>query len=151
MVNYRQPSASRGDRQVLARYLDSLSTASAKLPASRSADSAFWINAYNAMTVSGILKEHPTSPIRNHTAKLWGYKIGDDFRLYVGRTACSLNTMEHEILRKMSEPWIHFLIVCASIGCLRIFDEAYVAESVNEQLEIHAKHFDTTRPTRTEA
>lgn len=38
---------------------------------------AFWINAYNALTVHGILEVYPTSSIRNHTARSIGYNIWD--------------------------------------------------------------------------
>ena len=111
------------------------------MAATREAKLAFWINAYNAVTVHGILREYPTTSIRNHTAKLFGYNIWHDLQLYVGGTAYSLDTMEHQILRKMSEPRIHFAIVCASIGCPRLLNEAYTADRINEQLEINSKDF----------
>lgn len=141
MVNYRQWRSSAGDQQQLNRYLSALSTANPTIPATREAQLAFWINAYNAVTVSGILKEYPTTSIRNHTAKVVGYNIWHDYQLYVGGTPHSLDTMEHKILRKMSEPRIHFAIVCASIGCPRLLNEAYVANRIDEQLELNAKDF----------
>ena len=54
---------------------------------------AFFINAYNAVTVKGILREYPTNSIRNHTAKLYGYNIWHDLQLYVGGTPLSLNAI----------------------------------------------------------
>ncbi|MGI9471987.1 MAG: DUF547 domain-containing protein [Rubripirellula sp.] len=140
-VNYRSWKASRADVQALDAYLALLSTAGRSAPATREAKLAFWINAYNAVTIRGILREYPTSSIRNHTAKLWGYNIWKHLQLYVGGVPVSLNSMEHEILRKMDEPRIHFAIVCASIGCPRLLRRAYVAEKVNSQLESNAKDF----------
>jgi len=43
------------DRQALDTYLNTLSRASTKSQSSREAKLAFWINAYNAVTVKGIL------------------------------------------------------------------------------------------------
>lgn len=41
----------------------------------------------------------------------------------------------------MAEPRIHFAIVCASIGCPRLLNEAYVTERLDEQLETNARDF----------
>ncbi len=140
-VNYKAWHASSRDRQALSAYLNSLSRANPNRSASRDAKLAFWINAYNAVTVHGILREYPTSSIRNHTAKLFGYNIWKNLQLVVGGQAHSLEDMEHQILRKMGEPRIHFAIVCASIGCPRLMNRAYTAKQVREQLEINAKDF----------
>ncbi|MCH7990150.1 MAG: DUF547 domain-containing protein [Planctomycetes bacterium] len=140
-VNYRAWHASSRDRQALSAYLNSLSRANPNRSASRDAKLAFWINAYNAVTVQGILREYPTSSIRNHTAKLFGYNIWKDLQLVVGGQTHSLEGIEHKILRKMGEPRIHFAIVCASIGCPRLLNRAYTASQVQEQLEINAKDF----------
>lgn len=141
MVDYRGWKASSADRQTLQQYLASLSQADPAKPASRQAKLAFWINAYNAVTIEGILREYPTTSIRNHTAKVVGYNIWDDLQLVVGDGSYSLNQMEHEILRKMGEPRIHFAIVCASVGCPPLRDEAYISERIDEQLIDNAKRF----------
>lgn len=49
--------------------------------------------------------------------------------------------MEHEVLRKMGEPRIHFAIVCASRGCPRLLAEAYTADKLDNQLTLNAKNF----------
>jgi len=139
MVNYRAWKAS-DDASALERYLEQLSQVDPNKPSSREAKLAFWINAYNAVTVEGILREYPTSSIRNHTG-LVGYNLWDHLLLRVGEETFSLNTMEHEILRKMGEPRIHFAIVCASIGCPRLLNEAYAADRIDEQLTENAKNF----------
>lgn len=141
MVNYRALHASSADMRALDGYLQTLSTANPQTRASRDGQLAFWINAYNAVTVRGILREYPTTSIRNHTAKLWGYNIWKDLQLYVGGQPHSLEQIEHEILRKMGEPRIHFAIVCASIGCPRLLNEAYDSSRVQQQLETNARDF----------
>ncbi|MEE8450922.1 MAG: DUF547 domain-containing protein, partial [Thermoguttaceae bacterium] len=98
-------------------------------------------NAYNALTVYGILEVYPTSSIRNHTAKLIGYNVWDDLLLPVTGKKYSLNAIEHKILRKLGEPRIHFAIVCASIGCPRLLNEAYTPEKLEAQLGKNTRDF----------
>jgi len=140
-VAYAQWQKSAADVQALDTYLTTLSAASAQSRASKPAQLAFWINAYNAVTVRGILREYPTTSIRNHTAKAFGYNIWDDLLLTVGGNSVSLNQMEHEVLRKMGEPRIHFAIVCASRSCPRLLNEAYTAEKLDEQLTRNTQAF----------
>lgn len=139
MVQYAAWKRSAEDMQTLDKYLQLLSYANGQ--GTREEQLAFWINAYNALTIKGILNEYPTSSIRNHTAKLVGYNIWKHLKLNVGGKPISLDDMEHQVLRKMGEPRIHFAIVCASIGCPRLLSEAYVAERLDAQLTLNAKAF----------
>jgi len=141
MVDYAAWKASDADRASLKDYLGTLSAADPTAETSKAGKLAFWINAYNALTVHGILKEYPTSSIRNHTAKVVGYNIWDDLLLPVGEQQYSLNQMEHEILRKLDEPRIHFAIVCASVGCPRLLNEAYTPAKLEEQLTVNTRDF----------
>lgn len=140
-VNYRAWHASPPDQQQLDQYLLALSAASSSIAASKESQLAFWINAYNAVTIKGMLREYPTTSIRNHTAKLFGYNIWNDLQLYVGGNPISLNDIEHKVLRKMNEPRIHFAIVCASKSCPRLMNEAYLGTKLEQQLNLNAKHF----------
>lgn len=140
-VDYSALHDSSKDRQALTGYLDTLSKANPSLKSSQDSKLAFWINAYNALTIYGILREYPTSSIRNHTARFFGYNIWKDLYLNVAGRAYSLDYIEHQILRKMDEPRIHFAIVCASIGCPRLLNRAYTADEVDAQLESNAKDF----------
>lgn len=49
--------------------------------------------------------------------------------------------MEREILRKMGDPRIHFALVCVSVGCPKLLNEAYVADEIDEQLTENARDF----------
>lgn len=142
-VNYAAWQASADDRAELLAYLSELSHADLAATSGREARVAFWINAYNALTIEGILREYPTSSIRNHTAKLLGYNIWDDLKLKVGGQNCSLNQIEHEILRKLDEPRIHFAIVCASRSCPRLLNQAYTAATLESQLQANTTEFFT--------
>ncbi|HRX77455.1 MAG TPA: DUF547 domain-containing protein [Pirellulaceae bacterium] len=140
-VNYTAWKRSAEDVRQLDAYLAHLSQADPRQRAHREATLAFWINAYNAVTIKGILREYPTTSIRNHTARLFGYNIWKDLHLIVGGDSFYLEQMEHEILRKMSEPRIHFAIVCASKSCPKLRNEAYVAQNLEAQLTENARDF----------
>jgi len=140
-VDYAKWQKSSTDVKALDDYLSKLSEASRSIAANNSAKLAFWINAYNAVTIRGILREYPTSSIRNHTAKFYGYNIWHDLLLRVGGDSFSLDQMEHEILRKLGEPKIHFAIVCASRSCPRLLNQAYTAEKIKNQLTLNTQVF----------
>ncbi len=141
MVNYAAWKASAADQKALDEYLVHLSAASFGRAASREAQRAFWINTYNAITVKGILREYPTSSIRNHTSKFGGYNIWKDLQIPIEDRVYSLDQIEHDVLRKMKEPRIHFAIVCAAMGCPRLRNDAYTANGLDSQLTDDAKTF----------
>ena len=96
---------------------------------------AYWINAYNALTVDLILRNYPIKSIKDikdpWDQRLW--KFGD--------TWYNLNTIEHEILRTMDEPRIHFAIVCASVSCPKLQNKAFTASNLEMQLSNATKEF----------
>lgn len=139
-VNYTGWWQSRADQAALDQYLNRLSLGK-PAGSSKAGQLAFWINAYNAVTVRGILDVYPTTSIRNHTSKLVGFNIWKDLYLYVDGGKYSLDSIEHKLLRKMNEPRIHFAIVCASIGCPRLMNNAYQPATIDRQLHINAVDF----------
>jgi hypothetical protein len=92
-----------------------------------------------------MLQVYPTSSIRNHTAKVFGYNIWKELPLRVGDATYSLEDIDHKILRKMGEPRIHFAIVCASVGCPRLLNEPYTTKRVQEQLAANTRDFFSRR------
>jgi len=101
----------------------------------------YWINAYNALTVDLIIRNYPVKSIKD-------IKDPWDQRLWkLGKKWYNLNEIEHEILRKMEEPRIHFAIVCASFSCPKLQNEAFTASKLEAQLTSATKEFlaDTNR------
>ncbi len=93
---------------------------------------AFWINVYNYLTVYKIIENPKIKKITDLNEKIynvWKQKAG--FVLGKERT---LDEIEHQILRKMEEPRIHFAIVCASISCPDLRPEAFTSEKLESQL-----------------
>ncbi|MCH8924406.1 MAG: DUF547 domain-containing protein [Planctomycetes bacterium] len=140
-VDYTAWKASAADTDALKRYLATLSAADLTKDASREGRLAFWINAYNALTIHGILEKYPTNSIKDHVSRFGGYNIWKDLLLTVGDKKYSLEGIEHEVLRKMGEPRIHFAIVCASIGCPRLLAEAYAPLKIEQQLDVNTRAF----------
>lgn len=101
---------------------------------------AFLINAYNAWTVKLILENYPVKSIKDIGGLFsspWKQKF---FKLFDKET--SLDWIEHEKVRPLfKEPRIHFALVCASIGCPGLRDEAFIAEKLNQQLDDSTKLF----------
>lgn len=141
LVDYAGWRQSTDDVRRLDEYLAALSRADERHEATTPQRLTFWINAYNAVTVRGILREYPTTSIQNHVARVWGYNIWRDLKLIVGDQRHSLGEIEHSMLRTMHEPRIHFAIVCASRGCPRLLNEAYSANRLEEQLQANTLAF----------
>lgn len=132
IVNY---NSFRNDRIELEAYIDDLTE---NLPIEdwgKEDKLAYWINAYNALTIDLILRNYPLNSIKDINSpwdqRLW--KFGDQW--------LNLNDIEHKILRKMDEPRIHFAIVCASESCPKLLNKAYSANNLEEQLSIATKDF----------
>jgi hypothetical protein len=144
LVYYRGLAEEPGD---LEAYLEDLAGARGEPDWTREERLAFWINAYNALTLEvvarhypieggGLLDLHPDNSIRQIDG------VWDEITWNVAGREVTLDQIEHEILRgELSEPRIHFAIVCASIGCPPLRPEAYRADRIEEQLEAAARDF----------
>lgn len=88
---------------------------------------AFWINAYNFFTIEDIVINYPVASMK---------KVGwKKKRHNVGGTLYSLDDIEHNILRSMKDPRMHFAINCASVGCPSLSIETFTGDNINEQLD----------------
>ncbi len=123
------------DASALEKYLDQLSKNAPSSKWSKNETLAYWINAYNAYTVKLILDNYPTSSIKNISSP-WDKKF-----IVIEGKKYSLGNIEHDILRKMNEPRIHFAINCASYSCPNLLNAAYEASTIDAQLTTAAKSF----------
>jgi hypothetical protein len=141
LVAYRKWQADAGDVHALDDYLARLGATDLSPPAPRQAELAFWINAYNALTLKGILLKYPTRSIREHTPLVGGYNIWKDLLLWVDGSNYSLDNIEHDNLRKRGEPRIHFALVCAARGCPPLRNHAYTAAGLEQELTDNARTY----------
>jgi hypothetical protein len=104
---------------------------------------AFLINAYNAFTVEKILTRYPDLKSIRDFGNVFGNPWKDKFFTLFGQPAY-LDLIEHETLRKegvYDDPRVHVAVVCASIGCPMLRNEAFTAEKLDAQLEDAMKRF----------
>lgn len=123
------------DRDGLDRFIGSLEKADLSV-LSENDKKALLINAYNACMVWMVLKHYPIESVFDIQPKPFQQDV---FNL--GGRIVSLDFIEHDLLRKMGDPRIHFAIVCASIGCPDLIPEVYEAERLDEQLDAGAHRY----------
>lgn len=102
---------------------------------SRNEQLAYWMNAYNALTVDLILRNYPLNSIQD-IKEPWKQRLWQ-----LGDKNYNLDEIEHKILRKMDEPRIHFGIVCASFSCPKLLNEAFTADNVDGLLTRATREF----------
>lgn len=131
-VNYKNFKAKEAQ---LDDYLKHLGENVPSSSASTAEKKAYWMNAYNAFTVKLIVKNYPLKSIKD-VGNPWKIKF-----IELGGKTYDLNTIEHEILRKMGDPRIHVGINCASKSCPKLHNKAFTAANVNAELDKLTKAF----------
>ena len=111
-VNYKNWKKEQNE---LKKYIKTLEENNPKNSWSKNDKLAYWINAYNAITIDLILQNFPVKSIKEIENR-WGKKLYNN--------KYSLGDIEHKILRKMNEPRIHFAINCASKSCPKLLNES---------------------------
>lgn len=133
------------DKDQFQQYLDLLSKTPPSEKWSKQEQMAYWINAYNAFTIKLIMDYYPVKSIKDIGSSIqipfvntpWQKKF-----ITIGKEEMKLDEIEHGILRKkFDDPRIHFALVCASMSCPRLINEAYTADKLDKQLDDQAKYF----------
>ncbi len=128
-----------GQDQEFAKLVEDLAAFPLQELDSRDETLAFYINAYNILTLKVVIDNWPLESIKdvgNIFRPVWKHAAG-----VIDGNSVSLHEIEHERLRKMNEPRIHFAIVCASVSCPDLRMEAYRAEKLGEQLDSQVRDF----------
>lgn len=109
--------------------------------ATREEKLAFYINAYNMITLRSIIDAYPVKSIKDIDG------VWDKKKWSVAGEQVTLNEIEHEILRKeFNEPRIHIAINCASKSCPPLVSQPYYPQNLSDQLELVSRFF-ATSPT----
>ena len=93
---------------------------------------AYFLNAYNIMATNKVCENWPLKSLRslgNAFRPVWTHQCGR-----LNHERMTLRVLEHDILRQLSEPRIHFALNCASVSCPDLRKEPYVGERIEEQL-----------------
>jgi len=133
----------KSNPELLNRYVEQLAAVSPKTAPiqfpTRNHEIAYWINAYNALMVNKIVTNYPVKGVDafglfRSVFKQEGHNSGGEI--------VSLGYIEHELLRKVyDEPRIHFALVCASVSCPALANEAIEGETLDSQLDRLAEDF----------
>lgn len=124
------------------RAQESFTTFAPEKLASKKEKLAFWINAYNLAAIRKVLEFYPTSSITARGDKVW-----KEVAITIAGKDYSLDDIEHQVLRPLREPRIHFAIVCASLSCPDLLRTAYSARMLEKQLDTQTKAF-LANPTK---
>lgn len=109
---------------------------------------AFWINAYNGLTLRAIIDNYPIKANwvsslkypKNSIRQISG--VWDKLKFEVMGEKVTLSHIEHGILRKkFKEPRIHMALVCAAMGCPTLRNESYTGVKLDEQLDGQGRKF----------
>lgn len=132
-------------RETLTAYLASLSAVTPAQYAGWSRDErlAFLVNAYNAFTIDLILSRYPKLESIKDLGSFLSSPWKQSFFRLLGKDE-TLDGIEHGLIRApgaFDDPRIHAAVVCASIGCPMLRNEAYVAPRLDAQLEDQMQRF----------
>jgi hypothetical protein len=147
MVDYEGLKANSQKLQAFATALSKLDRKSYD-KWSKKEQIAFWMNAYNGLTLKVIIDNYPIKSSffrsrvypKNSIRQIAG--VWDKITFTVMGQHLTLGHIEHEILRKkFDEPRIHMAMVCAAVSCPPLRNEPYVAEKLDEQLDEQTRKF----------
>ncbi len=147
MVNYKQLKANRSRLDSFARQLSKLDEQTYK-KWSDGDKIAFWMNAYNGLTLKSIIDNYPIKSSffksqiypKNSIRQISG--VWDKIKHKVMGKDLTLEYIEHGILRKQfKEPGIHVALVCAAMGCPPLRNEPYVGDKLQEQFDDQSHRF----------
>ena len=134
-VNYTKLKA---NPEKLIAYLDLLAFADPEA-LSYNERLTFWINAYNALVIKGVVNHYPITSVRK--VKLFN-GFFSRLKFHVAGKMRTLNQIEHDIIRtEFVDPRVHFALVCASRSCPPLWNRAYAAETLEERLETATFNF----------
>ena len=104
---------------------------------------AFLVNAYNAFTVELILTRYPDLKSIKDLGGVFESPWKKKFFRLLGSER-SLDDLEHGLIRApgvFDDPRIHVAVVCASIGCPMLRNEAFVADRLDTQFDDAMRRF----------
>ena len=108
---------------------------------------AFWINAYNALTIQLVLDNQSIESITDIAGGLAGVAVPgvpspwDIVVAKIEGEELTLQQIEDKKVRALGDERIHFAINCASLGCPPLQNEAFRGGTLDEQLDRATKQF----------
>ena len=140
----------KDNRVGLDAYLRSLAAVDPALLDGASEDRvlAFWINTYNACMLRLVVDHYPIQKAGGILARIKNvvadrpansvWQISDVFsrkHCAIAGAERSQDEIEHELIRPMGDPRIHFAVNCAALSCPPLWPEAYDGGNLDAQLD----------------
>jgi hypothetical protein len=129
------------DRALLDAYIDSIGkispdTAPTRFPTPQD-ELAYWINAYNAFVLRGVLDNYPVKSVKD-IALLNGFFNRTDF--IAGGKELTLDALENKIIRpRYRDPRIHFVVNCGAWSCPALENRAFDGPTLDQRLDSAAR------------
>lgn len=99
---------------------------------------AYYINAYNALTMFNVINRYPE--IKSVYDSAANFFVLTEF--LVDGDPIDLRALENDVVRKQfSEPRIHFALNCASVGCPQLPTEPFLPATLEAQLARETQKF----------
>lgn len=137
----RYAAVTDADAKALHGYIDQLEQVQISHYA-RPEQRAYWINLYNAITLSLVVDHWPVGTIRDIDAGIFDSGPWDEKRATVEGIRLSLNDIEHRILRPIwHDTLTHYGVNCASISCPALLPQAYTGKTVDAMLKGNARAY----------
>jgi hypothetical protein len=95
---------------------------------------AFGINAYNIMVIKAVVDHYPIEKPLDVVGFFDANK-----HLIAGKKTTLNNYEKKELLQRYADARLHFVLVCAAVGCPPLANFAYVPKKLEEQLEQRTK------------
>jgi hypothetical protein len=121
--------------------------AAAVEPTSRAGRMAFWINAYNGLTLHLVASHWPLQSIRD----LDGGEPWKKRRFVVAGRERTLDEIEHQILRPLADPRVHGALVCAARGCPPLLNRPFGEAALSADLDAACASWARTTALRLDA
>ncbi len=100
---------------------------------------AFWLNAYNAITIKVVLDNYPIKGSQSQYPPSSFRQIPGEWengKFKIMGAPVTLYEIEHEKLRhELPDPRLHFAVVCASRSCAKLSPAPFVAENIDQRLD----------------
>jgi len=98
---------------------------------------AYYLNAYNALAMYGVLDAG--------VPKRFGWIDRTRFfvlrKFTIGGRAVSLYRLENSVIRPLGDPRVHFALNCMSVSCPRLPQSAFTARGLDQELDAAAREF----------
>lgn len=137
-VDFTGLASDRSGLEGVVRFIAAVDPASkpALFPTS-SARLAYYIDAYNALAMYGVLD----AGVPKELDWLGRFRFFYLRTFILGGRSISLYSLENDIIRSMGDPRVHFALNCMSVGCPRLPRTAFTADGLDRELDTAAREF----------